>query len=287
MAHRAQFLVLDALMGLTFIGAGAIAWLRRPEVLTGQLLVLCGALNFVGSYGPTELPVVSHLAFAFQGWYDLVLADPRAGAARTLATRRRCLGRLGHGCRLRGPKRDPVVPPGPGDVPGRVPGLPPEPVRDLPRSGPVRAAGEPRPRLAIAALALTVAGVCVWRLVRARPLARRVLWPILVAGAAVMLIAAFDAAETASSPLTGTPLLAVEPPADELVSWALFLTRLLVPIGLLIGSLRLRRAGGPLVALAVGLGRVPSPVRLQSALGAALGDPGVRLVRRDPDGRAG
>ena len=33
-----------------------------------------------------------------------------------------------------------------------------------------------------------------------------------------------------------------------------------------------------------GLGRVPSPVRLESALAAALGDPGVRLVRPDPDG---
>ena len=47
-----DFLVLDAAIGLTYIGAGVIAWVRRPEVLTGPLLVACGVFNFVGSYGP-------------------------------------------------------------------------------------------------------------------------------------------------------------------------------------------------------------------------------------------
>jgi signal transduction histidine kinase len=47
--------------------------------------------------------------------------------------------------------------------------------------------------------------------------------------------------------------------------------------------LRLRRAGGPLVPLAVGLERVPSPARLQAALAAALGDPDVRLLRPAAD----
>ena len=69
---------------------------------------------------------------------------------------------------------------------------------------------------------------------------------------------------------------------EEPFSWLLFLARLVVPLGLVVGSLRLRRAGGPLVALAVGLGSVPSPVRLESALAAALGDPAVRLVRPHP-----
>ena len=64
----------------------------------------------------------------------------------------------------------------------------------------------------------------------------------------------------------------------------MYAARLLVPIGLLVGSLRLRRAGGPLVPLAVGLERVPSPARLQAALAAALGDPDVRLLRPSADG---
>lgn len=167
--------------------------------------------------------------------------------------------------------------------PGGCPDCPPNPFA-IARDPALFEAIETMANLAIAALALAVATICLSRLIGARPLARRVLWPILVAGLAVMLVAAFDAAETGYSTGTGMPLLDIPAPADEVVSWTLFLTRLAVPIGLLVGSLRLRRAGGPLVALAVGLGRVPSPVRLQSALGAALGDPGVRLIRRDPDG---
>src|SRR5262245_45845070 len=62
-----DFLLLDLAIGLVYIGAGAVAWLRRPEVLTGPLLVDCGALNFVGSYSPTALPTLSVLGFAFEG----------------------------------------------------------------------------------------------------------------------------------------------------------------------------------------------------------------------------
>ena len=70
----AQFLILDLAIGLTYIVSGMIAWQRRPEVLTGPLLLLCGVLNFVGSYGPTERPVLTTLGFAFEGYYDVALA---------------------------------------------------------------------------------------------------------------------------------------------------------------------------------------------------------------------
>jgi signal transduction histidine kinase len=83
---------------------------------------------------------------------------------------------------------------------------------------------------------------------------------------------------------TGQPLLDLPEPWSAVFSWSTFAIRLLVPIGLLAGSLGLRRAGGPLVPLAVGLERVPSPSRLQAALAAALGDPDVRLLRANPDG---
>ena len=136
----------------------------------------------------------------------------------------------------------------------------------------------------IAGLAVAVALLCLGRLVRGRPIVRHVMWPILVAGIVAMSAAAFDAAETAYVTATGEPLLALPEAWEEPFSWLLFLARLLVPIGLVAGSLRLRRAGGPLVALAVGLGTVPSPVRLESALAAALGDPDLRLLRPDPAG---
>ena len=96
------------------------------------------------------------------------------------------------------------------------------------------------------------------------------MWPILVAGIVAMSAAAFDAAETAYGTATGEPLLALPEAWQEPFSWLLFLARLLVPIGLVVGSLRLRRAGGPLVALAVGpgLGPVPRPARVRARGGA-------------------
>ncbi|CAN5563593.1 hypothetical protein BH20CHL7_BH20CHL7_00670 [soil metagenome] len=277
-----DFLALDLAIGLTYVGAGVVAWLRRPEVLTGQLLVLCGVLNFVGSYVPTMHPVLMHVGFAFQGYYDVILAvlvlalpgrlplgrDLWVAALMAAAFLVRSASRLLF--------QDPVT---------MFPdcGCPPNPFAFFPDQARFETV-EALAGAAIATLAVTVAAICLWRLVVARPLARHVLWPLLAAGVAVMLVAAFDAAETAWSTVTGTLLIELEEPWSAAFSWSLFFIRLLVPVGLLVGSLRLRRASGPLLALAVGLGRVPSPVRLQSALGAALGDPDVRLVRRDPEG---
>jgi len=139
----------------------------------------------------------------------------------------------------------------------------------------------------IAALALSVAAVCLLRLIASRPVVRRTMWPILVAGIVAMLAAALTAAEYAYSTSTGGPLIDVPEAWTGVYDWALFFLRLAVPIGFMLGTLRLRRAGGPLVALAVGLGRVPSPVRLQAALSAALGDPEVRLLRPDPEAGSG
>ena len=239
-------------------------------------------MNFVGSYGPSERPFVSELGFAFMGYYDLALAVlvlalpgrlPR-GRDRTVVIA------MGAAFLVRSLSRlflfDPASLPD-------CEGCPSNPFAIAPNIAAFETI-ETISSLAIALLALTVAGICLRRLLVARPLARRVLWPILAAGIVAMLVAAFDAFETAYAMATGDLLLDLAEPWDEVWSWSMFALRLLVPIGFLVGSLRLRMAGGPLVALAVGLGRVPSPVRLQSALGAALGDPGVRLVRRDPDG---
>ena len=165
----------------------------------------------------------------------------------------------------------------------RTPGLPPNPFAVV-ASPDAFLTIEAVTSAVIACLALAVALVCLARLIGSRPIVRHVMWPILVAGIVAMSAAAFDAAETAYGTATGEPLLVLPEAWEEPFSWLLFLARLLVPVGLVVGSLRLRRAGGPLVALAVGLGSVPSPVRLESALAAALGDPGLRLVRPDAAG---
>jgi signal transduction histidine kinase len=276
-----EFLVLDLAIGLTYLGAGLVAWLRRPEVLTGPLLVACSAMNFVGSYAPMGLPTLTHVGFAFEGYYDvalavLVLALPArwpSGLGRWLALALlgaflvRSVGRL----LLQDPSMFGC---------------------DECASNPFVITSDPAAFItvetwsnaAIAVIALAIAAWCVRRLVVSRPVARHVLWPILVAGIVAMLAAAYDAAEYGYSTATGIPIIELPEHWSGAFDWALFGLRLAVPIGFLLGSLRLRRAGGPLVALAVGLGRVPSPMRLESALAAALGDPDVRLLRPDPDG---
>src|SRR5919106_124444 len=70
----ALFLVLDGTLGLTFVACGlAAAWLR-PGSRAGPILMVSGALWFVGSYAPTGQPVLTHLGFAFERYYDLALA---------------------------------------------------------------------------------------------------------------------------------------------------------------------------------------------------------------------
>lgn len=276
-----DFLVLDATIGGVYLVAGVIAWRRRPEVLTGPLLVACSMLNFVGSYGPTALPVLTTLGFSFQGWYDLalatlVLALPGrwpVGLARWLAVF--LVGAFVVRSASRLLLQDPVM--------FGIDGAPANPFA-LVADPAAFVAIETASNLAIAAGLVIVGATCVWRLVASRPIVRRVLWPILAAGLVAMAVAAFDAAEYATSTATGAVLVDLPEPWAAAFEWALYGLRLAVPIGLVVGSLRLRRAGGPLVALAVGLGRVPAPTRLQSALAAALGDPSVRLLHATPDG---
>jgi signal transduction histidine kinase len=279
-----DFLLLDAVIGGVYIGSGVIAWLRRPEVLTGPLLVACGALNFAGSYSPTALPTLSVLGFAFEGYYDLalavlVLALPGrwpVGLGRWLSIAMLAAFLMRSASRLF--LQEPAM----------------FGFDDLP-ANPFVVASEPSAFIAIetasnaviAGLAVTIALVCAWRLIASRPVVRHTMWPILVAGIIAMTAAALDAAEYAYSTATGLPLIDLPEELSGFYDWTLFFLRLAVPIGFLLGTLRLRRAGGPLVALAVGLGEVPSPVRLESALAAALGDPDVRLVRPDPAGGPG
>jgi signal transduction histidine kinase len=273
-----DFLILDTAGAVTFIAAGYLAWRRRPEVLTGPVLIACAVLWSVGSYAPTGLPVWSHLAFSFERWYDpllalLVLALPARWPDRrgrvivvTLAGlfAVRSLGRL--------LIFDPPA------LYADCAECPPNPFAIAPD----RVAYEMIDGLAsagISALCLVVAAIAVHRLIVAAPAARRVLWPILAAGTVAMVAAAWDAAGTAFWVLFSAVPLELAEPWAAVVAWGRFAARVLVPIGFLVGTLRMRISAGPIVPLAAEVGRMPSPARMESALQAALGDPTVRLLR--------
>jgi signal transduction histidine kinase len=273
----AQFLAADALGGLTFLGAGMLAWERRPEVRSGPLLVASGVLWFVGSYAPTGFAPYDWLGFAFQRYYDvllalLVLTFPavplgRSGRAVLLVLAggfvARSLARLllGH------------------------PEAPANPIA-LAVNGPLFDQLQLLTSGVIVLAALAVALLALRRLRAATGAARRYLWPVVAAGSLAALSAAYAALQLIAFLAAGGPLLDVPEPWHEIVGWLPFVAVALVPFGFLIGSLRLRLSRGRIAPLALELDRGADQAGLQAALRHALGDPSVELYisRREGSG---
>ncbi|HEY7737230.1 MAG TPA: sensor histidine kinase [Candidatus Limnocylindrales bacterium] len=277
-----QFLIADLATGLTFVVAGLAAVWLRPGSPAGRLLLLGGGLWYVGSYAPSGQPVVTHLGFAFEAYYDLLLAalllilssPPQRLTPRGLiiafaaAMVGRSLGRLF--------LQDPV----------RLfdcAECPPNPFALWPNLTAFQTV-EVASNLAIAGLALTLGVVVLWRLVRAGPVLRRVRWPVLVAGSLAMGVAAYDAFEYAWSTMTGTFLIDLPEPMSELFAWSVYGARVMVPVALLLATLRLMSAPGPLGPFAAGIDR-SSGGTIGDALRTALGDSSLRLLR--PAGAGG
>ncbi len=265
------FLILDTGIGLLFVGAGAVAWARRPMSRTGPLLALSGVLWSLGSYGPTGIVPLWVIGFAFEGYYDiafalLALTFPRerlSGVSRMAvwglgaAFAVRSIGRL----LLQDPPRT-----YPDDFPA---GVLTNPFAILEN----RAAFETIEvtlSAAIAALTITVGGLALRRLLRTRSLTRSVIGPVLVGSLVAMLFATFRASETAWSTATGLPLLDVPESLRGFVDWLIPAARAAVPIAFLVGTLRLRSAGGPLATMAARLERDASPDDVDEALEAYI-----------------
>ena len=73
------------------------------------------------------------------------------------------------------------------------------------------------------------------------------------------------------------PLLPFGEPWLEIVAWTVIGAVVLVPVGFLVGALRLRLRRSAIAQLAVELDGGTDPQRLRDALRVALGDPGLDL----------
>ena len=274
----ALFLVLDGTLGLTFVVCGlAAAWLR-PRSPAGPMLMVSGALWFVGSYAPTGQPALTHLGFAFERYYDVALAvllmlvsGGVSGRIRWLlvalaaAMVARTLGRL----LLQDPARN---------VPDCA-GCPANPFALWPDQGWFVSA-EVLTNTVMAVLFVMIGVVAARRLVGSGPIARRVRWPILVAGTIAMAGAAYDAAEYAVTTATDMPLFEPAEPWATIVEWGMFGARVLVPVGFMIATLRTRGQAGPLGPLTAELERTGgSGGGIGDALRRALGDPSLEILR--------
>jgi signal transduction histidine kinase len=270
-----RFLILDTTLGLVFVVAGLVAWERRPEVSTGPLLVLAGALWWVGSYAPAGLVPFSTLGFAFERYYDLILAFlvlTFAGAPFSRSGRIvlgvmaaafviRTASRIFIGCQACMPNPFAMIQD-----------------QELFDGIQVVTSG------LIAAAAIGVAVLAVARLRRATPATRRILNPVVAAGVVAALVACWDALDLIVFIATGEGVVRLTEQWNEIVSWTIIGAVVLIPLGLLFGVLRLRAGHGRLARLALELDRGLDPRHLERSLRHALGDPSLELLvwNREP-----
>ncbi|TFV88548.1 histidine kinase [Blastococcus sp. CT_GayMR16] len=264
-----RFLVVDTSLGLLFVAAGVIAWERRPEVRTGPLLVASAVLWSVGAYAPAGLMPWAVLGFAFERYYDvllafLVLTFPDARLQRW---DRIVLGALAAGYVIRTSSRLLVGCPCTGS--------------ENPFAVVEQQALFERAQLftsvLIAVAALGVVARALSRLRSSAPAARRILRPVVLAGTVAAIVAAYDAVEIAALVLGRNELLPFGEPWLEIVAWSIIGAVALVPLGFLVGALRLRLRRSAIARLALELDRGTDPQRLRNALRVALDDPGLDL----------
>ncbi len=272
----ARFLLLDTGLGLVFVAAGLMAWERRPEVWTGPLLVASAVLWSLGAYAPAGLMPWAVLGFAFERYYDVLLAFLALTFpdARLRRWDRIVLGALAAGYLTRTASRLLVDCPCTGSE---------NPFAVIEQQALFEWAQVWTSALIVVA-SLGVVVLALGRLHSSAPVARRILRPVVLAGTVAATVAAYDAAELVALVLGRSPLLPFEDPWLEIAAWTIIGAVVLVPLGFLVGALRLRRGRGAIAELALELDRGADPHRLRDALRVALGDPGLDLYLRRSGG---
>jgi class 3 adenylate cyclase len=271
------------LVGISYLVAGTIAWRRRPENATGPLLVAIGSSWYIPEFQAAPVPVVAGLAFATRRLVNalsayLLLAFPSgrlglrrhriaaglviAVAAIQMPTRLLLTDRIpavldhvdrvtASGCDCGNPF---VVAPAPG----------------------LLAQIEFWTGLLSVAAALLVMGLVVLRLTEATAPMRRVLWPVLLGAFVALVVFAFNV-------LSST--LAMTTAVTAALGWVLSLARAAVPIGFLVGLLRMKLDKAAVATLVVGIRGERTPDSLERSIAAALHDPAVKLAYWSPAAR--
>lgn len=266
------------LVGLSYIVAGTIAWLRRPDNLIGPAILVTGITSVLPVFVRVPIPAVTSAAFAF-AWVTnvfasfILLAYPSgrffSKTARlvfwvvVLTTVIQVIARLF----LLDTGSDFSSVTGPSsltygcDCPNPFVLLP-----DDRLYGSVMLVT----RLISVLLTIVILTLIVRRWFGATAARRRQLVPVLFAGAVGLLAFALDV--TAFNALNGEelPILAV-------TSVGLVIARAAVPIGFLLGLLRTEFDWSLVGRLVVELGGAPSPERIEAMVAATLHDPSVQL----------
>jgi signal transduction histidine kinase len=233
-------------IGWSFVGAGTVALVRRPDNRVGQLMGMAGLVWFGRDFDWTGTAATDHLDAVTGNLFVALVAHllvvfpdgvARPARRRMLVAAAYLLATVGYLLSLSGDTANTVV-----DV---------------------------------AALAVAV-GVLFdvalrWR--SASPPARKVLLPVAVAVPLVLaVITVMLVADTGNQTRS----------MREGLHWAA-LVFIALPAAFLIGLLRARLHRGVLTQLVLDLAERPSPDAVQAALAKALGDPGLQVAYWLPD----
>ena len=263
------------MVGLSYLVAGAIAWRRRPGNATGPLLVSIGCTWYVVDFEALPLPAVAALAFATRRIVNilstyLLLAYPSGH----LGPRRHLIG-FGFAVAVTAiqvPVRLLLTV----RIPAAVPHLDRGTSFGCDCPNPFAVTSDPAllewvehlTSFPSVAVALLVMGLVVVRLTTATRPMRRVLWPVLF-GAMVGLLT--FSVSLLSWRLTGQVTLMSG------LSWVMTLARAAVPIGFLVGLLRMKMGQAAVAGLVVGLHGERTAASLERAIARALHDPSATL----------
>jgi DNA-binding CsgD family transcriptional regulator len=234
-------------IGWSFVGAGIVAWKRRPKNRMGLLMMLTGIVWFGRDFDSLGFEPAERLSEISQNVFIALLAHQALvfpdGMARS--RRERMLVRAIY-----------------------VLAIPGYAVSEIgPRVNDILSA------LGIA-LAFVVVAVIVDRWLHASIARRRALEPLLWAGPPVLVVAAALIAKDYLD-------VSISPRADTGLDWSA-LAYTLIPAAFLLGVLRTRLHRGSLAELVVELSE-SSPAQVRDALARSLGDPTLDVVFWLPD----
>ena len=267
-------LVLLVWIGLAYIGAGLVAWYRRPDSRLGVLMIAGGFAASFLAFAFSHFAVTHTIGLIFDVWpaalfLHVYLAFPD-GRLRSGFERGLVLAAYAATIGLQVVKM-------------LLGGVGPQNLLEVSVQPAAARTIEQVQVLSIAVLCLVAIGVLAVRRRRAgRPLRR----------AASALIDSFAIALAMLALLFGT--IAFEGPGFETIQLATFVVLGLSPIAFLIGLLDARLARAAIGTLFIELRADPSPAGLRDALARALRDPSLTLAYwlpqygrwADADGRA-
>lgn len=256
----------DQIVGLAYIGAGTVAWRRRPDNRIGRVMLLAGVTWFVASFQVSSIPAVAAASFGFAWIVNVVVAYLLLSYPEGRLFSRGATVVFGL-----------VVANAVAQTAARLLLVPTASEYGCDCANPFGVlANEPlleavmvATRLVAVVLTLAVLVLIVRRWRRASGTARRQLNLVLVAGAV-------GAVGFASNILVY--MTQAYPLIDQAIFWTVVLARAAVPVGFLFGLLQMRMDRGLVADLVVQLGGAPSHEYLRDVVGRTLHDPSVSIA---------